>query len=62
MGQTKDAVLAMYAQTSQLREVDLDSKEEEKIDLEGQVDSTYIVVAIDDSESVSIFDSPSDQK
>jgi hypothetical protein len=62
VGQTKDAVLAMYAQTSKLREVDLDSNEEEKIDLEGQVDSTYIVVAIDDSESVSVFDSPSDLK
>ena len=52
----------MYAQNSKLREVDIDSKEEEKIDLEGQLDSSYIVVAIDDSESVSVFDSPSAQK
>ena len=52
----------MYAQTSKLREVDIDSNEEEKIDLERQLDSSYIVVTIDDSESVSVYDSPSGQK
>lgn len=52
----------MYAQTSKLREVDIDSNEEEKIDLEGHQDSSYTVVAIDDSESVSVFNSPDGQK
>lgn len=36
VGQTKDAVLALHAQLTQLREVDIDSKEEEKIDIEAQ--------------------------
>ncbi len=52
----------MYAQTSKLREVDNDSNEEEKIDLEGQTDASYTVVAIDDSESVSVFYYPDGQK
>jgi hypothetical protein len=56
IGTTNDAVLAMHACVKKLREADLDLNEEEKDDLEEQT-SAYLLVTVDDVETLSVFDS-----